>query len=51
MILFTNSIVLNSIARGDDVCFHVMNAFFVSGAVKFAYVSSPAIMHCKNWSP
>lgn len=35
MILFTDSIVLNSIARGDDVCFHVMNAFLVSGAVQF----------------
>jgi hypothetical protein len=51
MIFLTDRIVLNSIARGDDGCFHVMNAFLVSGAVQFTYVSSPAIMHCKNWSP
>jgi len=35
MIFLPDSTVLNSIARGNDGCFHVMNAFLVSGAMQF----------------
>lgn len=51
MIFLTDTIALNSTARGDDGCFHVMNAFLVSDAVHFTYVSFPALRKCKNWPP
>jgi hypothetical protein len=51
MVFLIDGVALRFFAAGDDLCFRVMDAFFVSVDARLRHVSlSSDTMHCRNCS-